>query len=212
MTDRCESESGSAGMLSRELFLRVLDGDRQAEEQFWNEALGVVYTIAQTLCRSKGVSFDVIDDVVQDSILSLVRQPAEKTASIDNWQAWLHAVVRNRLFDHLRRTSRRRTKSLDDPVGSDDAAEVMLAQLVPGESDTAGEVSYHELEGRVDAFLSELPKERAEVFRLYLQGMLQREIAERTGKPINTVGVWIYRTKLTLAEYLESSGWERNPR
>ena len=212
MPDHSGKHRPSGGLLCRAVFLKALDGDPAAEQQFYEDALAAVYTIAQALCRARRVSADMVDDVVQDTILSFLRQPAEKVAAIRDWQAWFYTVTRSRLMDHLRRTSRRRMASLDDPAGGDDDSRSALAAVLADDADTFSEVAANELAGLTEQFLSRQPKEKAEVFRLYLRGLLQREIADRTGKPINTVGVWIYRTKASLGQWLETVGWGRNSR
>jgi len=123
------------------------------------------------------------EDVLQDVFYELIQayrmmRPAEQVT------AWLYRVARNRITDLFRR---RKSVSLNEPVGEEDGA--TIEDLLP--SPEAGpEAMYARgvmLEA-LDEALEELPAEQREVFVAHeLLGRSFKEMAEETGVSVNTL-------------------------
>lgn len=184
------------------LLEQALAGDGGAEERLWAWVLGFCYHTARALCRRQGLRRDLVDDVVQDAMHGLIhlRHPVRKLEGARDRLAYLYTVVRNSVHSQGRRLRRREPESvsLDQLRGPDDDRPWSLAELFAHGNDPAAEAELAELHHFVEAELDDLPKETAQVFRLHIQGLTQKEIAERTGTKFGTVATWIHRTRKRL--------------
>jgi RNA polymerase sigma factor (sigma-70 family) len=124
------------------------------------------------------------EDILQDALYELVlahrlMQPVEQA------EAWLLRVARNRIIDRFRRRSSRarfEQLDLDAPAGA-------LADLLPAaEAGPEAAAMRALLLAEIEAALAELPAEQREVFVAQeLEGVSFRELAERTSLSINTL-------------------------
>jgi RNA polymerase sigma factor (sigma-70 family) len=145
-----------------------------------------------------------VDDVVQDAMHGLIhlRHPVRKLEGARDRLAYLYIVVRNSVHSQGRRLRRREPEnvSLDQLRDPDDDRPWTLAELFARGDDPAAQAELAELQDFVETELDDLPKETAQVFRLHIQGLTQKEIAERTGTKFGTVATWIHRTRKRLDE------------
>jgi RNA polymerase sigma-70 factor (ECF subfamily) len=129
------------------------------------------------------------DDLVQDTIeRALINREQFKPGT--NLKAWVITIMRNLFMDECRRASLSpREWPLVSPADEDgfDARMELL--------------SMHDIQ---DA-LAELPLPSREMFELsYFAGYGYREIAERFGRPMGTVGTHLMRVRLKLRAALEA--------
>jgi RNA polymerase sigma factor (sigma-70 family) len=122
--------------------------------------------------RSRVRSIEDAEDIVQD-VFAQLSATFDVETPIERVSAWLYTVAKNRVIDWYRR---RKTASLPDDERQDDelGPERLYLQTLIRE----------ELEGVLD----ELPVAQREVFIMHeFDGLSFKEIAERTGEPINTL-------------------------
>jgi len=127
------------------------------------------------------------EDVLQDVFSELV-EANRLLMPIEHVTGWLFRVARNRITDLFRR---RRPERLPDAVlaDGDDDERLRLEELLPSpeagpEARYARRVLLEELERALD----ELPREQREVFVAHeLEGRSFKEIAARSGVPLNTL-------------------------
>ena len=126
------------------------------------------------------------EDILQEVLLELVeshrlRQPIEQVG------AWLLRVARNRIIDSFRK--RKPVALADLPADAATEDDVSIEELLP--SDEAGpEAAYARgvLLEELDEALGELPVEQREAFVAHeIEGLTFRELAARTGVPMNTL-------------------------
>lgn len=121
--------------------------------------------------------FDV-EDLVQESLIAIHR----RRASYDTQQpftAWLHAIARYKLADHLRAQYRRRSVPLTD-----------AADLIDSEFDAPELGVMYDVERLLDG----LPKAQRDAIRLVkLEGLSVAEAAERTGHSESNIKVLSHR-------------------
>lgn len=140
---------------------------------------GKVMAVALRLLGDRGEA----EDVVQETFVELWRRAAEYDPARASPATWAVMIGRSRALDRLRARS--------------SAARVAAAQAVePVSADPAPQpVEIREEQRRVRAALSALPPEQREVIELaYFEGLVQSEIAARTGQPLGTV-----KTRVRLA-------------
>lgn len=127
-------------------------------------------------------------DILQDVFFQLASNSGI-VEGIENMAAWLFRVARNRIIDQYRK---KKMENIDLQSASGDEEESYfeeLASLVaeaPGNPDAIMERQL--VWDAVYEALQELPDEQREVFILHeLEDLSFREIAEKTGIPVNTL-------------------------
>ena len=130
---------------------------------------------------------DLLDDLVQDTLLSVHR----KLASYDPQRAflpWLAAVARYRYVDCLRGAYRRSETALDDDLAAQ-----------PDEPAIAARIS-------LDRLFEALPPAQQHAIQLVkIEGLSISEASRSTGQSESLVKVNIHRGLKRLAELVESS-------
>jgi RNA polymerase sigma-70 factor, ECF subfamily len=129
--------------------------------------------------------FDV-EDLVQESLIAV----HQRRASYDTQQpftAWLHAIARYKLADHLRAQYRRRKLPISD------AAHMIDSEFEAPELGVTCDV---------ERLLDGLPKSQRDAIRLVkLEGLSVAEAAERTGHSESNIKVLAHRgMKAMMAE------------
>ena len=137
----------------------------------------------------------VAEEIVQDVFLQL----HAKWAEVNEPRAWLFRCVRNRAFQHLRR-SRRETLMGDD----DQALEADRWDETPDEL-----IARMETVADLRRLVRELPeKDRRLVQLRYFEDLKYRDISQRTGLTISNVGFRLHQILRKLATGLLPNGTE----
>jgi RNA polymerase sigma-70 factor (ECF subfamily) len=133
-----------------------------------------------------------VEDLVQETLLA-IHQKRHTYQSDQPLTAWVYAIARYKLIDHLRAHARRDCKHDD----IDDWAE----QLWVSDDNDAGNAQRD-----VHQLLSELPeKQRVPIEHTKLQGLSIVESAQLTGQSVAAVKVNIHRGLKTLAQKFGAS-------
>lgn len=173
-------------MIAREETLRDLmrlsqSGDKQAYAVLLEQT-------GRWLARyfAQKISPDAVDDLVQDTLISLHR----KRASYDParpFLPWLAAIARYRWVDRLRRDYRHAASELKDDFGEDSHEDVVGAKISIGR------------------LLDQLPTGQAEAIRLVkIDGLSISEACAKSGQSEPLVKVNIHRGLKKLAALIES--------
>jgi RNA polymerase sigma factor (sigma-70 family) len=186
---------------------RALAGDVAAQEMLWRQILVLVVKLARIICR--GTQDCDIDDVIQAALFALIKR-TKRLRDIRNWPAYVRRIITNCVIDNYRKNHPHDGWfSLDAAVDEDAGNPTSLGCLLPGPDNVLEEVAVRELHERLNRFLDTFPKEQAAVFRLYLQKCSYKNIADKVGCPVNTVGTWVNRIKIEIREWLRSSDEQR---
>jgi RNA polymerase sigma factor (sigma-70 family) len=124
------------------------------------------------------------EDILQDVFHEFV-EACRLPEPIEQVSAWLFRVARNRIVDRFRK---RKEQSLDD-VDSDDESAYRLDLALPSPDD-GPEAQYARrlLLDTLQRALDELPQAQREVFVAHeIEGASFKELASRTGAPLNTL-------------------------
>ena len=114
---------------------------------------------------------------------------------------WVYQIVRNRVRDLIRRTSRRRSESLDAWV------ERGRPEISDPLADPAVDAERHELRLRVWRAISELKQPHREIIVLRdYHDLSYREIAEVLSIPQGTVMSRLHAARTTLREIIVAQG------
>ena len=156
---------------ARELLVETLD------------ASGVVHRFVGSMLLDR----DAIDDVAQDTLISVVQSIASYRGG-GRFTSWVHPIVRRRVADHLRR--QRETTTLDE-------------ELLP----TARMSSMIATRATVQQALADLPElYRIPVMLRDVHGLTYAQVAERTGRTLGTVKSQISRGRAMVAGMLTEDG------
>jgi RNA polymerase sigma factor (sigma-70 family) len=143
---------------------------------------------AQWLRRffSYKIAPDAVDDLVQDTLLSMHRKLSSYDPSRP-FLPWLAAIARFRWIDRLRQTYKHEASALDFDIEQGGHEDVVGAKI------------------SIDRLLDILPTGQAEAIRyVKIQGLSISEAAEKTGQTESLVKVNIHRGLKKLANMVES--------
>lgn len=155
-------------------------GDRRAYERVLADSVGLIRAVA----RRQGVQHDALDDVVQETLLTVhrVRHTYDPARSYD---AWLAALASRRAIDGLRRSGRQAHREVGDE---------QAVALHPDAQDASAESERAQRAQRLHAAIAELPPgQREAVEQLGLKELSLEEAAERTGRSTGALKVNLHR-------------------
>lgn len=151
------------------LLLQVADGDSHAFRRLYDQHHQKVFSFAFYLTRS---SFDA-EEITQEIFIRIWKYRKQLPA-IENFDAWLKTIVRNRAFTWFQKMSLQKN-----------AAKKLYDQKV---SASYNLVLDRELENAMDRAVSQLPNQQKLVFLLSRRnGMKQKDIAQMLGVTLSTV-------------------------
>ncbi len=162
-------------------------GDRRAYEKLLADSVALIRAAA----RRRGVPFDHLDDVVQETLLTVhrVRNTYDPTRSYD---AWLTAIANRRAIDALRSHGRRDRRELHDEVAVDNH---------PDTDDASAATENEQRARRLREAIDTLPagqREAIEQLGLHERSLL--EAAELTGRNTGALKVNLHRALKALRE------------
>lgn len=164
-----------------QLMIAVQAGDRRA----YGELLRDCEPFIRRVSRRAGVSDDRINDVVQETLLTL--HHARQTYDVSrSFSAWLGTIAQRRAIDSLRKHGRAGRREVHAPLAYESHAD-------PG----GGPVQGLELDGRAKILreaIAHLPDgQREAVERLALREQSLSEAASETGKTTGALKVNLHR-------------------
>lgn len=172
------------------LLARIAGRDEAALRALYERTAAKLFGIVLRIQRDRSLA----EDVLQDVYLKIWQSAGSYAPAAGAPLPWLCAVARNRAIDGLRRRS-----DLPMPAGED--GESWMERLAaPG--DAEGAILDRDA---LVACLSRLdPTQRDCVVLAYCEGWSREELAERFGRPVNTVKTWLHRTLSALKTCLET--------
>ncbi|MBM4371130.1 MAG: RNA polymerase sigma factor [Deltaproteobacteria bacterium] len=171
-----------AGPADEALMARFIDGDARAFETLVGRHKKPVYHFIYRFVRQR----EMADEIFQDSLLKVVRAASSYQRGA-RFTVWLYTIVRNTIYDRLRRERhRRQIRELDRPLepgGGTTLGDTLAGVSPEGEE----EARTKQLEDRLATAVARLNPDQREVFLMRQhQGLAFKEIAEIMGCPVNT--------------------------
>ena len=136
----------------------------------------------------------VAEEIVQEVFLQLHSRWKE----VDSPKAWLYRSVRNRAFDHLRKSKRETLQSDEDVDGhskadAEEAPDALLERM--------------EVAAKMRQLLDQLSETDRQLVNLkYFEGLKYRQISDKTGLTISNVGYRLHNILKRLAGQLQPLG------
>jgi RNA polymerase sigma-70 factor (ECF subfamily) len=189
VNDSSPSDNQQADLRRAAWMAAAQAGDRAAYERVLGESVGVIRSVA----RRQGVPLDLLDDVVQETLITIhrVRHTYDPSRS---YHAWLAAIAARRGIDALRQHGRRDRRELHEPLAVENFAD-------EGEASDATEHDQRAAALR-EAIATLPPGQREAVEHLGLRERSLAETAELTGRSTGALKVNLHRALKALRRRL----------
>lgn len=162
------------------------EGDDRAFEHLfmrYNEA--ILHLFEQRLDNK-----DLADDLLQETFIKVYLHLADYSESYTFGQ-WVYTIARNTLVDHLRRRA-------DDVSIDEKFIAPMATTPSPEESVIINQRTAH-----FEASLNEIPEDYRQIIEMrFLDEYTYEEIAEKLGRPLNTIKTQIRRAKAAVCKII----------
>jgi RNA polymerase sigma-70 factor (ECF subfamily) len=182
------------------LIRETLAGNSEAFGHLIRKYKDSLYDLA---CRILG-NPEEAEDVLQDALLEAYRHLGGFKHEA-RFSTWLYSIVLNRVRNRLRRNKTIRWHSLDAPRSPREDAPPME---MPDKSPSIPVLTEYKLTlEAVEKAVQTLPLEYRSIFILhYMQNMSLQDVANRLGRPIGTVKVYLHRARKLLYRRFSSDG------
>src|SRR6266571_302541 len=157
------------------------------EAAFQSFYAGTARALRAYVARVSG-DLDVVDDVVQESYLRLLRMPEAPDAP-HQWRLLLFRIASNLMIDEWRRRRRARNAAVGAVPEPDGSAPDMVLRL-----------------DMIRVFQQLTPQQRQMMWLAYVEGAAHREIAAALGLREGSVRVLLHRARRKLASLLRAAG------
>jgi RNA polymerase sigma factor (sigma-70 family) len=161
-------------------------GDRVAYETLLQDCIPFIKIVA----RRQGVSFDRVDDVVQETLITVhrARQTYDPSRS---FAAWLRTIAQRRAIDGMRRHGRHEAREIHAPLAYENHSDTSVEP--PDGADQSDRI------GLLGPALATLPaRQREAVEHIALSGLSVSEAATATGRTMGALKVNLHRALKTL--------------
>jgi RNA polymerase sigma-70 factor (ECF subfamily) len=174
-----------------DLIVAVGRGDRAAFRALYDQTSAKLYGVILRIIRNRSSA----DDVLQDVFLRIWRSAASYSPEAGPPLAWLNSIARNRTIDLLRQ------KSFSTPPVQDDDGDWYEKIAAPrdSEADLMDVATLRHCLGGIEE------PQRSCVLLAYYEGYSRDELADRFGKPVNTIKTWLHRSLVSLKACLEQA-------
>jgi RNA polymerase sigma factor (sigma-70 family) len=183
--------SGDDSAADAALLARIADGDERALEELQARFGGAMHAVALRVTRAERVA----EEVVQDSLMAVWRQPGRFDPARGNLGPWLLTLTRYKAIDAVRRETvvRRHTAEVD-------------LELRAAPDDVHDEAWLGIRRQRLGEAIARLPNDQRRALELaFLGGLTHVEVAEREGIPLGTAKTRIRTALLKLRDDLAAS-------
>jgi len=171
----------------------VANGDRASFRKLHDRFDGLIFTTVFRVLNDRQDS----EDVVQEVFAMVWRKASMYAPGKGKPATWLASMARNRAIDRLRLKQRRARLS---ELANQDCRWGEQERDIPSGAEM---VMRRERCLQVNAAVTRLAPDQEEAIRLaYFEGLTQKAIAERLGKPLGTVKARIRRGMSALREHL----------
>ncbi|WCR12475.1 sigma-70 family RNA polymerase sigma factor [Paracoccus stylophorae] len=162
-------------------------GDREAFDALYDATSAKLHAVCLSVLKSRPDA----EETLQEVYIKVWQNAARYASNGLSPMTWLITIARNRAIDRLRARSSR-------PATAPSEAASQIPSSAPGPESATIRAQERRL---LDECLSQLADQQAGAVRaVYLEGVTYADLAQREGKPINTVRSWLRRSLLRLKD------------
>ena len=149
------------------------------------------------------------EDLVQDTFLAAIKA-RERFAGNSSERTWLISILRHKILDHLRYSSKRKNYSLDTTGGQDsedlpEGSMVWVHEVAADCMEPHRRMELDEFRQSLQTALGRLPDRIAQVFQMYeIGGQSGREVCSALGITEQNLWVMLHRARKQLRSELQS--------
>ena len=172
-----------------QLLSAIAGGDEAALRTLYDLTSPKLFGVILRIQKDRGMA----EDVLQDVYLRVWQRAESYAPQAGRPLSWLCTIARNRAIDGLRRRG-----EVQGPAHED--GEDWVERLIDPRDDAAALMDRDALAlclGRLEG------DHRACVVLAYCEGWSREELAERYGRPVNTIKTWLHRALAGLKTCLE---------
>jgi RNA polymerase sigma-70 factor, ECF subfamily len=170
-----------------DLIARVALGDRAAFDGLYDATSAKLHAVCLSVLKDRPEA----EETLQEVYIRIWQNAARYSANGLSPMTWLITIARNRAIDRLRSRSAA-------PATAPAEAAAVLPSAEPGPETATIRAQERQM---LDECLAQLAEPQAGAVRaVYLEGITYADLAEREGKPINTVRSWLRRSLLRLKD------------
>lgn len=170
------------------LLASVAKGDHAAFERLYGATRAKLFGVVLRILRRQ----DLAEEVVQEAYIKIWNSAGQFDPALASPITWMVSIARNRAIDVVRKRSE--TPLDDEPA----AAEIA--------SDTPEPLARREMTEELKLLLECVgrlePEKQKLVLLAYYNGWSREQLAQKFGKPLNTVKTWLRRSLLDIRECL----------
>lgn len=153
---------------------------------------------------------DAVEDVVQETLLAALNGEAS-FAGRSNLRTWLTGILKHKIIDTIRRTSRERERYAESAGDTDEVDALFMesghwVEHPPAWQNPDASLEQKQFFATLEECLKKLPKKTAQVF------MMREHLGSDTGEICNELsvtpthcGVLLYRARMALQECLNTN-------
>jgi RNA polymerase sigma-70 factor, ECF subfamily len=169
---------------------RTAKGDRASFQALYRKTAPKLFGLVLRIVRDKSTA----EDILQDTYVRVWRNAESYSSSAGEPLGWLASIARNGAIDILRKRT---------PVtfGKDDDAEDYFERIMDPHDKEAAMIALDALRHCLREI--EAPM-RDCVLLAYYEGYSREELANRFGRPVNTIKTWLHRGLAALKTCLET--------
>lgn len=170
-----------------DMLSRVALADRDAFDALYHATSAKLYAVCLSVLKDRPEA----EESLQEVYVKIWQNAGRYAQNGLSPMTWLITIARNRAIDRLRA---RKSRPATSPA--EDAAAIPSGQ--PGPEAAAIRAEERKL---LDKCLAQLDSPQASAVRaVYLEGITYADLAEREGRPLNTVRSWLRRSLLRLKD------------
>ena len=176
----------------------TLDGNKASFGQLVQKYQNPLYDLAFRMVGSRTEA----EDVLQESFIEAYRHLAGFNHQA-KFSTWIYTIVLNRGRNHIRHNRVLRWLSIDQQQDSDgDQRSLDIPENAPLPETTVAQKLQLE---KIAEIVRTLPAHYQAIFTLYyFHNLSMEEVADRLGRPLSTIKVYLHRARLMLYKKLPS--------
>lgn len=173
----------------KSLLLAVAARDREAFRKLYEASSPKLFGTVLRIVRSRAIA----EDVLQDVFLRIWQNASSYVPETAPAGVWMNSIARNRSIDVLRQRSFVQVSAVSDTADWFER----VAEDRDREGDMIDNASLRRCLEGIE------PQARSCVLLAYYEGFSREELAQRFGRPVNTIKTWLHRSLGTLRACLD---------